>query len=375
VVVPEMALALAERGHYVEILTTNVDGAGCLPVPTGRPLEWRGVTTTFCRVGRPKRYKASPGLWRTLRRRIREFDVVHVHSLYLFHTLVAGHYCRRLGVPYVVRPHGTLDPWHRSRRRWRKAVYTRLLEGPNLRAAAAIHYTSVAERDHAAGLRLTAPGFVVPLGVDNHSLTQPANAAVLFEQQPTLAGQELVTFVGRLTRKKRLDLLLNGFATVARDLPNAHLVIAGPDDEGVGRALQAGIAEHALERRVTLLGLVTGDLKVALLQRSRVFVLPSEDESFGVAVVEAMATGLPVIVTEGVAIAGAIARVGAGQIVTPTPVALSTTIGRLLTDKELAATIGENGRALAGSAFAWSEIAVELEDMYEKVLGRRIGRT
>jgi glycosyltransferase involved in cell wall biosynthesis len=370
-----MARALAERGHHVEILTTDVDGAGRLPVPTGRPLEWRGVTTTFGRVGRPRRYTASPGLWQTLRHRIREFDIVHVHNLYLFPTLVAGHYCRRLGVPYLVSTHGTLDLWHRSRHRWRKAVYTRLLEGRNLHAAAAIHYTSVAERDHAAGLGLPTTGFVVPHGVNTESLARPAEAASLFEQQPALAGRELVTFVGRLTRKKRLDLLLDGFATVARDLPNAHLVIAGPDDEGIGRALRARIAKHALERRVTLLGLVVGDLKVALLQRSRVFVLPSEDESFGVAVVEAMAAGLPVIVTEGVAIAEALARVGAGQIVTPTPAALSATIGRLLTDKELAASMGENGRALAGAAFAWGGIAVELEDMYEQVLGRRIGRT
>jgi glycosyltransferase involved in cell wall biosynthesis len=189
VVVPEMARALADCGHHVEVITTDVDGAGRLPVPTGQPLEWRGVITTFCRVGRPRRFKASPSLWRALRQRIREFDVVHVHSLYLFHTLAAGHYCRRFGVPYIVRPHGTLDPWHRSRRRWRKAIYTRLFEGRNLHAAAAMHYTSVAERDHVAGLGLPAPGFIIPLGVNIQAFTQPADAGSLLQQQPALAGR------------------------------------------------------------------------------------------------------------------------------------------------------------------------------------------
>jgi glycosyltransferase involved in cell wall biosynthesis len=245
-----------------------------------------------------------------------------------------------------------------------------LLEGRNLHAMAGIHYTSIAERDYAADLGLTAPSFVIPLGVDSQAFAHPADAASLFKRHPSLAGRQLVTFIGRLTHKKRLDMLLHGFVTVARDHPEAHLVIAGPDDEGVGRALRTQIVERALQRQVTVLGLITGDVKVALLQRSQVFVLPSEDENFGVAVVEAMATGLPVVVTEGVAIAGAITDASAGQVVEPTPEALSATIGCLLTDRRLATTMGERGRALAGSSFAWEGIGVQLEEMYEQVVAR-----
>jgi glycosyltransferase involved in cell wall biosynthesis len=368
-----MAGAVADRGHHVEILTTDIDGAGRLPVPVGQPLDWRGVTTTFFHVGRPRRYKPSYGLERALRHRIPEFDVVHIHSLYLFHTLAAAHYCRRFLVPYVLRPHGTLNPWHRSQHRWRKAVYGGLLEGRNLRAAAGIQYTSVEERDHAASLGLAASSFVIPLGVDAQALTRPVKPTALVA--PTeLAGRALITFLGRLTTKKRLGLLLEAFYEVASKRADAHLVIAGPDDEGIGGTLRSQIAAAGLEHRVTMLGLVVGEAKVALLQRSQVFILPSEDENFGVAVVEALAAGLPVVVTQGVAISRQLAEVDAAEVVVPTPAALSAAITRLIEDKELAATRAENGRALVGSDFTWSGIAVQLEQMYQQVISKTARR-
>jgi glycosyltransferase involved in cell wall biosynthesis len=366
-VVSEMARAVADRGHHVEIMTTDIDGAGHLPVPVGRPLEWRGVTTTFFHAGRPKLYKFSYGLGRALRHRIREFDVVHIHSLYLFHTLAAAHYCRRYLVPYVLRPHGTLDPWHRSQHRWRKAVYGRLVEGRNLRGLAGIHYTTVEERDHAACLSLSAPSFVIPLGVDAQALTRPVDPTTLVV--PTeLAGRALVTFLGRLTAKKRLGLLLEAFAEVAHKRADAHLVIAGPDDEGIGRALRSQIVAAGLEHRVTMLGLVVGEAKVALLQRSQVFILPSQDENFGVAVVEALAAGLPVVITEGVAISRQLAEADAGEVVAATPSALSGAITHLIEDKELATSRADHGRALVQSAFSWTEIAARLEQMYQQVI-------
>jgi glycosyltransferase involved in cell wall biosynthesis len=366
-VVSEMARAVADRGHHVEILTTDIDGPERIPVPVGRPVEWRGATTTFFHVGRPRRYKMSYGLGRALRHRIREFDVVHIHSLFLFHTLATAHYCRRFLVPYVVRPHGTLNPWHRSQHRWRKAVYGGLLEGRNLRGASGIHYTSVEERDHAASLHLSAPSFVIPLGVDVQALARPVDPATLADRTE-LAGRALVTFIGRLTAKKRVGLLVEAFAEVAHRRADAHLVIAGPDDEGIGGALRSQIAATGLEDRVTMLGLVVGEAKVALLQRSQVFILPSEDENFGVAVVEALAAGLPVVVTEGVAISRQLAEVDAGEVVTTTRGALSAAITRLLEDKELAASRAEHGRALVRSAFAWTSIAAQLEQMYQQVI-------
>ncbi len=203
-VAPEMACALTARGHHVEIFTTDVDGPRRLQVPTAMQIDWRGIATTFFRVHWPRPYAASTGLAAALRRRVREFDVVHVHSLYLFHTQAAGHYCREHSLPYILRPHGVLDPYHRSRHRWRKDVYTALLERRNIAGAAGLHFTSTMEREHVEPLGLGVPGFVVPLGVDAAELQRPRGAELLLEWQPQLAGRPLVTYLGRLAVKKRL---------------------------------------------------------------------------------------------------------------------------------------------------------------------------
>jgi glycosyltransferase involved in cell wall biosynthesis len=368
-VAPEMCRALLDRGHHAEILTTDRDGRGRLPVLTGRPTEWHGVPTTFFRAHWPRPYAASVGLGAALRRRIAEFDVVHVHSLYLFHTLATGHWCRRFAVPYVVRPHGTLDPYHRSRHRWRKAAYTTLLERGNVDAAAGIHYTSAAERDHAQTLGFHAPGFVVPLGVDASALDHPADLNVLLKRDPRFHHRPLVTFVGRLTHKKRLDLLVEAFATVAGVHPDAHLVVAGPDDEGIGKALRARIGSLGLGRRLVLPGLINGEAKTALLQHSSVFVLPSEDENFAVSVVEAMAASCPVVVTAGVALHREIADAQAGLVVPLDAGAVVTAIRRLVEDRQMAASMGAEGRRLVRSQFSWDRVAVELERMYDQAKG------
>src|SRR6266516_4292898 len=137
-VVPHMCAALAQRGHRVEIFTyRNGDAKAEKSVDTGD-----GVATTWHAARGPRSYPISAAMARSLQQRISDFDVVHVHGLYRFHTLLASRLCRRRHVPYVIQAHGTLDPYHRAIRRWRKALYCLLVENGNLAAAAAIQYTT-----------------------------------------------------------------------------------------------------------------------------------------------------------------------------------------------------------------------------------------
>jgi len=370
-VTPEMCRALGDRGHNVEILTTDRDGPGRMPVQTGRPVEWRRVTTTFYRQHPPRQYASSLGLGTALRRRVPDFDVVHIHGLYLFPTAAAGHYCRRFNVPYLIRPHGTLDAYQRSRHRSRKAVYGALAERRNLDCAMGLHYTSAAERDQALSLGLHAPAFVVPLGVDVAGLDRPVNAEQLLRRWPPLTGQRLVTFLGRLADKKRVDLLLDAFNRIASSFPDIHLVIAGPDDDGLGPTLFARTKALGLHPRVSFLGLITGDLKTALLRRSHVFVLPSEDENFAVSAVEAMAVGVPVVVTPGVALHDQVTAADAGIVVPVAVDPLAQALHRLVENERLASSMGANARALARATFSWRRIAEELEQMYGEAIRRR----
>jgi glycosyltransferase involved in cell wall biosynthesis len=361
---PQMCSALAKRGHHVEVATTNLDGKSVLDVPLGEPLLADGFTTTYYPAQHPRSYGTSFPMAAMIRKRIADFDVVHVHSLYLFHTLVASAVCRRRGVPYVIRPHGTLDPYHRSIHRGRKAVYELLVERRNLASAAAIHYTSERERTFAERAGIRTPGYVIPHGIDTSVFDDPDRTDALEQLLPEGTRPLLITYVGRLTEKKGLDVLCQAFARVCSIEPTARLVIAGPDDEGLGIELRRWVDECGIGDRVSMPGIVTGPAKVDLLQRSDVFVLPSRDENFAVSVAEALAARTAVVVTPGVAIHGDIETADAGLVVDRNVEAVSEAVVRLLGDRILRRRLGENGRSLVAHLYSWDRISEQLEDMY-----------
>lgn len=372
--VPHMCIALVRAGHQVEIFT-NLDEDTNLQVPNEVAVHGDGVTTTYFATRGLRSYPISIGMARTLRRRIADYDVVHVHGLYRFHTLLTCALCRRRGVPYVVQAHGTLDPYHRAIRRWRKALYCALFENRNLAGAAAIQYTSAGERTFAEEAGVRAPGYVIPLGVDpallEDALGHEQRRDALARLMPEAQGRLLVTFLGRLTEKKGLDVLCEAFRVVSGADTRAHLVIAGPDDEGLGAEIRRWVAETRLQDHVSLPGIVTGTTKIALLHGSDVFVLPSKDESFGVAVIEALAARAAVVVTPGVALHDVLERTGAGLVVDRTPEAVAEAILLLVRDEGLRRRLGENGRSLVERSYSWDHIGRQLEQMYFEAIEKR----
>lgn len=369
ILLPELCVALARRGHQVEIATTNADGDRCLPVQLGEPVVWEGATTRFHPLSRPRGYLTSWSLLANLRRRLPDFDIVHIHTLYRFHGLAAAAVSRAHGVPYVIQAHGSLDPWHRRQKRWAKTVYHALLEDRIIRGAAVMACTSERERVAIRGLDYTVPTWVIPAGVNAAQLRIPraARAAGISLR----ADASVVAFLGRISAKKGVSLLVESFRATAAAWPRAHLVIAGPDDEGIGRGLRPLIANAGLSGRVSFLGPVTGERKVALLQRADVFVLPSADESFGVAVAEAMAVGCPVVVSPEVAIADVVRHSGAGLVVARDPEAVAEAIATILSDPGRRAAMGNAGRQAVDERFSWASVAANTETMYDAVLTSR----
>lgn len=360
--VQDMCQVLAMRGHHVELFTTNQDGAGVLPVPVNSPVDSGDYTTTFYRVAGPHAYPVSCGLYKALEQRVPEFDVIEIHNLYLFHTLIGGAIARRKHVPYIMQPHGTLDRYQRARHHGRKAVYGMLVERRNLNGAAAIHYTTEQERREAEETGVRALGFVVPLGIDVNSYRLPAPEVELPAGVPR--DRPLITFMGRLTEKKGLDILIEAFARVIREGGQAHLVIAGPDDESLQVSLKRQIDALGLVGRVTFPGIVAGASKMALLQRSRAFVLPSHDENFGIAVVEAMAAGAPVIISRGVAIHPEVEEAGAGIVVDRSAEAVADAVLQLLSDADAGRRLAAAAASLAARRYSLEAMGEGLERMY-----------
>ncbi len=377
ILVPQACVGLAERGHHVEIVTTIANRSSVLDVPTGRVIDWAGAAATFHPLSMPSRYVTSWSMLADLRRRVSTFDVVHIHYLYRFHGVAAAAVARSQGVPYIIQAHGCLDPWHRHQKRRAKDLYHAVIEDPIIRGASAMLCTSRREELSIRDLGYTVPTWVIPIGIDADELRVPGvpDFAVA---TGIGADARVVTFLGRISAKKGVPLLVESFRSTAAAFPRAHLLIAGPDDEGIRRGLMPIIANAGLADRVTFLGVVVGPEKRTLLQRSDVFVLASADESFGIAVAEAMAVGCPVVVSPDVAIEDVVRASGAGLVVERDPSAIANAIATILSEPTRAAAMGEAGRRAVDERFSWPTVAAQMEAMYDAVVSasrRRAGRS
>ena len=292
----------------------------------------------------------------------------HIHSLYLFHDLVAGHYCRKYGVPYLMRPHGTLDPFIYRRHRWRKAVMETWFENRNIRQAAAMHFTSEEEMRLAGHTPATPRGQWCPWGVDLREFQELPEPGRFRERFPEIGPKRIILFLGRINFKKGLDLLVQAMARVVRHRQDVHLVVAGPDDDGWGARVKEWLKGEGILGCATFTGMLLGEEKLAALRDAQMFVLPSYSENFGLAVIEAMACGLPVVISDQVNIWREVEAAGAGLVVPCDAASLAAALERLLADPGLAAAMGQQGRDLVARRFQWGNIALALQDLYTGII-------
>jgi glycosyltransferase involved in cell wall biosynthesis len=364
-----MCRAVRDRGIDAEIFTTNIDVNGFLDAPLFQRTMFAGVPTTFFPPGlSPRRFRLSLPFARGLAQDAGRFDLLHIHSLYNFPALVAAWCCRRLQIPYIIRPHGTLDPYHFRQRRLLKAGYEALIERRNLAAAAAVHFTSDEEMRLAQMTGWTFKGVVAPLGVDVPPIPW-GDRSLVENRWPRCKGKRIVLFLGRLDEKKGLDLLIAAFANLMRRRPDLHLLIAGPENDDYGLMIRRRVLDLRIEDCVTFAGMVTGETKASAFAAAELFVLPSHSENFGVAVAEAMAAGLPVVVSEHVNLAPRIVAAGAG-IAVPLGIAdLQAAMAGLLDDPALARETGHMARALAQAEFSWDHAGARLAELYRSISG------
>lgn len=362
----EMCRELLRRGEHPEIYTTNADGEGYLDVPLGRPIAVRGVYVTYFPINGGHYYKFSWSMAAALRANVPLYDVVHINSLYQFPSTIAAHYCRKYGVPYIVRPHGTLDPYLYQRHPLRKRIYETLVERRNLANAAAVHFTSTEEMELAKSLDLRFRGVVAPLGLET-TRNGPADSQAAAATRAEFAGKKIVLFMSRINFKKGLDILARAFGEVHRRRKDAHLVIAGPDNDGYSGTVRKCLKEAGVSDAVTFVGMVLNERKSALLSCADLFVLPSYSENFGIAVVEAMAAGLPVVISNRVNIWREIQEANAGLVVHTDPSELARAILELLDNSALARQLGERGCRLARTHFSWETAGDKLVDIYRRI--------
>jgi glycosyltransferase involved in cell wall biosynthesis len=295
---------------------------------------------------------------------VRSAEVVHMHGLWQAQTRRGARAARKAGVPYLIAAHGMAEPWSLRHKAWKKKVYTALVEGKNLRRASCLHALSRPEIDH---LRTIAPGTpvcYVPNGVDLEPLTDLPARASLESEFPELAGKFLVLFFGRLHAKKGLDLLARSLSALSPDHPDLHVLLAGKEDGALAPFLRE-IHDDGLSSRVTWVGHVADERARQVWGAADAFILPSYSEGFSMAILEALACRLPVLITTACHFPELDAA-GGGIVVEPTAEGVIQGLrGLLERSPEERAELGRKGRALVERDYTWEQQAQRLAHVYE----------
>jgi glycosyltransferase involved in cell wall biosynthesis len=346
--------ALAAKGHDVSVFTTSVDGPGDSDVPHGSAVEVDGVRVWYFRSKHLRRLYYSPPMHEALGAQISTFQIVHLHSVFLWPTNMASRICHGARVPYVLSPRGMLVPeLIAAKNALIKRAWLRLVEAYTVRHAAALHYTSAHERDAAGKVYpVQPPGFLVPNGID---LPDPVPS--------TAAAEAYGLFLGRVHWSKGLDRLLHALAGT-----RVRLIIAGNDEDGYASKLRELIRSLQLESCVEIRPPVFGAEKWALIAGARLLVLPSLSENFGNVVLEAMSVGCPVVTTRNVGAAEIVATAEAGVVCGPSAAELRTAILGLWNDTAFRARAASNATVHVARHLTWSQVALRMADRYAQIL-------
>lgn len=367
---PAMARASMAQGLEVTIATTDDDGRGCrLDVPLGTAQRDADGSQRIYFRKNTKFYKVSWQLGRWLRGHVSEFDVVHIHALFSYSSVAAARAAKAAGVPYVVRPLGVLNRWGmENRRRAVKSWSLRLVEMPLLRRAAAIHYTANAERLEAAEAHpeiREIRSVVIPLPVEIEPATRAAPAAAVDDLH---RGRRVILFLSRIDPKKGVELLLEAFQQTRREFADALLMVAGNGDHGYVETLKAKAAELGIAADVVWTGFLEGGEKARAFAQATIFVLPSYSENFGIAAAEALAAGLPSILSENVALAEDAKTAGAALVVPCDAGAIAGALRQVFNDEILRHRLAANGRAVVREKFSAEAVGASLRDLYRDIV-------
>ncbi|RSS84238.1 glycosyltransferase [Streptomyces sp. WAC06614] len=345
-----LATGLRGRGHEASLLAlgegfgdpwpTEVEGVPARLFPARRllPLGFSGMT--------------SPTLLATAGRLVRGADLVHVHLARDLVTLPVALAALRAGKPLVLQTHGMVDPSGKALAKVLDAVAVRRL----LRGAGAVLYLTPHEK---AGLDAVVGG--EPLANTVHLV----NGVPAQEERPAPAGPPRILYSARLQARKRPVDFVRAASLVRQRFPEARYVLAGPD-EGESGAVAHEVDTLRLADRLTVPGALTSEQVQAELRRAHVYVLPSVDEPFPMSVLEALAVGVPVVVTRSNGLARAVAGSGAGRVVEPGPAGVAAGVLELLDeDANRAASVA--ARKLAAEAYAMDAVVDALLTVYGRL--------
>jgi glycosyltransferase involved in cell wall biosynthesis len=352
--------ALLKAGVEVEVFTTTANGAGDLPASSSGADIYEGVSVRYFPRAFPKQFFGASGMAEAILEVMGSYDLIHIHALWNLPSWAASRPARKAGLPYVISPRGMLEPGALAHKAWRKRFAYLAAERRNLANAAFLHATSDFEGSTLTKLGLESEIVVLPNGVDLREDDWPVRGE--FRRKHGLTDKvKLIVFLGRIHPIKRLDILAGAFGRVHEAMPDTRLIIAGPDERGCRKTLEPLFA--GASGAVHWVGEVEQADKWALLRDARLLVMCSDSENFGMSVLEAMAAGVPVVVTRTCPWPE-IETAGCGFWVAQESGEIANAALRILRHQDEAEAMGERGKRLARERYGWDSIACRMADHY-----------
>ncbi|MFQ5481241.1 MAG: glycosyltransferase [Nitrospinaceae bacterium] len=380
--VSSLAETLVRKGHQVTVFTTNSNLDQNLDVPTNQPIDVDGVEVWyFHREEYARRWLKFSPYWaksmgflfcpempEQLDRLVPAMDLVHTHLPFIYPTFAAARAAKKHGKPLFYNQRGVFDPARLQFRALKKYLYILAVERPILKQATTLIALTPAEVESYRRLKVDTPCRIIPNGIEASAYPQVPRTRT-FPQWNITDQSQVILFLGRVHPVKGAARLLEAFLRIQNSIPRAVLVLAGPDEFGLERQFKERVDREGLRHRVVFPGMVSGADKLDLLARCDLFCLPSDAEGFSMAVLEALASGTPVILSPGCHFPE-VETAGAGRVTDPAPQPLGETLRELLSRPETLAGMGLRAVKLVRDFYQWDRIADQMLAAYEEGIAR-----
>lgn len=370
----EMVRGLRSQDVDAEIVTTNDNGKDLLDVPlyelTDRLEEYANVPIRFFprfspNINAVREFAFSGALTTWLWQHVTEYDLVHVHAIFSYASTIAMAIARIKNVPYITRPLGQLCEWSLQQSKLRKQIYLNVIERSNLLHSKSLHFTAEQEKTEFNQLGLNIPNFILPHGVYVptpilDAKTQVRKILHITDQRP------IILFMSRIHPKKGLEYLILALSKLKEY--NFVLVIAGSGAPDYVNQIKDLLKTHDICDRTHMIGFVRSETKNLYLQGADIFALTSHSENFGIAAIEALAAGTPVLITDGVAIAPMVKEQAIGYVTKLEVGAIASIIQEFFDHPDIARQKGDRATLYIAEHYSWAKITRRLMAAYENLL-------
>jgi len=388
------ACELAKRGHAITIATTDVfDAKNRFSGPTNQlitqsigesisqsknqktiPMHREENQLAIIRFHNISNFFAKQNLYlpfgfsKWLKKNINNFDLIHLHDYHTALNITAIKIAKKNKIPLVLTGHGNIVPHSNRGRATIKKIFNFIWGRKILQTVNKILALSQKEKNELINFGIPEKKIaIVPNGINLEEFQNLSTTNTFRKKFNLSSSSRIILFLGRLQKIKNPSLLVQAFTLLQSKIPNLQLIFAGPD-EGEQSKLEQLIQKLNLNSTVIFTGILSGLQKSMALKSADILVLPSHDEPFGLVLLEALAAGTPIAVSETVGLADEFVKAKAGEKFSLTPNSLANAINKILTDKNYSAKIVLNGQKLLREKFTTQKIAEQLEKIYFEIL-------